>query len=368
MPLYIGLMSGTSMDSVDAALVAIDVGATRLECFIEQAIPNNIQTALKAVTSASRIEEIARLDTELGDLFALAANNLLQAAAVDASSIRAIGSHGQTVLHKPIRGILSSLQIADPNRITQQTGITTVADFRRMDIAHQGQGAPLAPAFHHHLFHDAAPKVIVNIGGFANLTLLPGEPDDTVTGFDSGPGNVLMDAWIERHCQQAFDKDGAWAETGRVQEPLLRSLLNDPYFQQPPPKSTGRDYFHLSWLEQKLDQSYAPEDIQATLLALTVESIAIAAESQAHSTTTMYVCGGGAYNLALMGGLKQRLGEWDVADTSAIGLAPNAVEAACFAWLAHQRLEGQPSRLARVTGADSDCILGAVYAAQSDRK
>ena len=248
----------------------------------------------------------------------------------------------------------------------KKTGIATVADFRRMDIAHQGQGAPLAPAFHHHLFSDGLPKVIVNIGGFANLTLLATDANDSLTGFDSGPGNVLMDAWVERHCQQAFDKDGAWAATGRVQEPLLRRLLNDPYFQQPPPKSTGRDYFHLSWLEQKLDQSHAPEDIQATLLALTVESIATAAESHAHSTTTMYVCGGGAYNLALMRGLKQRLGEWDVTDTSALGLPPNAVEAACFAWLAHQRLAGKPCKLTNVTGADKDCILGAVYAAQSD--
>ncbi|MBM2830071.1 MAG: hypothetical protein HW411_861 [Gammaproteobacteria bacterium] len=358
------------MDAIDGALVHFPDNNFKLIDYQQYPIPENIRTALKEFSGETTIDQISRLDVRLGRLFGETALLLLKKNNIEHNDIKAIGSHGQTILHRPETPEPYSLQIADPNIIAHMTGIKTVSDFRRMDIAAGGQGAPLAPIFHSYLFHhQTTDRVILNIGGMANITVLPAmDKNHPVLGFDTGPGNVLLDAWIRRHTGREFDKDGRWAATGKVNNDLLNSLLDDEYFKMPPPKSTGRDYFNMKWLEHKLEcakQSLSPQDIQATLLKLTVTSIISAIERYAKTAREIYVCGGGVHNLEFMKCLSQQLADCIVKTTEESGINPDAVEAMTFAWLAKCRLEGLPGNLPSVTGAKLPCVLGAIYSASN---
>ena len=358
------------MDAIDGALVHFSDNNFKLIDYQQYPIPENIRTALKEFSGETTIDQLSRLDVRLGRLFGETALLLLKKNNIEHNDIKAIGSHGQTILHRPETPEPYSLQIADPNIIAHMTGIKTVSDFRRMDIAAGGQGAPLAPIFHSYLFHhQTTDRVILNIGGMANITVLPAmDKNHPVLGFDTGPGNVLLDAWIRRHTGREFDKDGRWAATGKVNNDLLNSLLDDEYFKMPPPKSTGRDYFNMKWLEHKLEcakQSLSPQDIQATLLKLTVTSIISAIERYAKTAREIYVCGGGVHNLEFMKCLSQQLADCIVKTTEESGINPDAVEAMTFAWLAKCRLEGLPGNLPSVTGAKLPCVLGAIYSASN---
>lgn len=359
-PLYLGLISGTSADGIDAALVRF---APRLEILAAQtfAYPDALRTGILALArqnAAISLESYGRLDAEIGARFADAALSLLHGAGIAPNDVTAIGSHGQTVCHQPRGPNPFSLQIGDPNVITARTGIATVADFRRADMAAGGQGAPLLPALHAAVFADpAVPRAILNLGGIANVTLLiPGQP---VLGFDTGPANCLMDAWSQRVRGTPRDEGGAWARGGRVDPALLARLLDDPYFAAPPPKSTGREHFNLEWLDARLRDGLAPVDVQATLLQLSARSIA--GVMHASGVRELYACGGGVHNDALMETLRDALPKVRVDTTAALGLDPDFVEAVGFAWLARARLEGHPGNLPAVTGAREPRVLGGVY-------
>jgi anhydro-N-acetylmuramic acid kinase len=363
----IGLMSGTSMDAVDAALCTIDDGRfTGVEAVASERYPAALRARLLELQSSPgttvNLRELAGLDHSVALAFAAAAQRVIDDAHVSAADVAVIGAHGQTVFHDPT-GARSSLQLGDPNLIAAHTGITVAADFRRADIARGGQGAPLVPAFHQHCFGASAPCAILNIGGIANLTLLRAGGD--IGGFDTGPGNALMDAWIERHRGQAFDRDGAWAAGGRVDASLLRACLADPYFGRAPPKSTGRDQFNLDWLERSAPRiaALAPEDVQRTLCALTAESVARALQSQAADLRRVFVCGGGARNSLLMQALRDALPDHAIDTTAGLGLNVEVVEAAAFAWLGWCRLQARPGNLPSVTGARAPAVLGGLYLA-----
>jgi len=368
---YIGLMSGTSVDGIDAALVAIDA-ATRFELIAthRHPIPPETRRRLQALMQpgADELSRAAALDIELAELFAQAATCVREQAKLGLRDIRAIGSHGQTIRHAPDASPPFSLQLGNASVIAETTGITTVADFRARDIAAGGQGAPLVPAFHQWLFQKTGThRAIVNIGGIANFTYLPADAAQPVLGFDTGPGNTLLDRWIEKHQGLAYDQDGRWAAGGKPSAALLTVLLADPYFARRPPKSTGRDYFHLAWLERHLQQAggkLAPQDVQATLVELTALTLAQAL-ARLPRLDEVYLCGGGAHNTALTAALKQHLGDLPLATTETLGLAPDWVEAAAFAWLAHQTLEGLPGNLPSVTGAKRAVILGGIYPGSS---
>lgn len=370
--LYIGLMSGTSLDSIDAALLRFESGRCELQATHSEPIHADLRSAIAALNQPGgddELERTGRLDRELGKLFATAANTLLASVDVDASAIRAIGSHGQTLRHRPSGANLDAnhaftLQIGDPATIAELTGITTVADFRRRDLAAGGQGAPLAPAFHAAAFHHPTrSRAIVNIGGMANVTLLPSEGD--ISGFDTGPGNILMDAWCQLHRQRPYDSNGSWAASGMPDRELLAALLRHSYFSLAPPKSTGRETFNLHWVQTQVAaarQPLAPVDVQASLLELSARSIAAAIENAGH-VAEVYCCGGGAYNRALMQRLETLLHPRPLANTAYLGLAPEWVEAAAFAWLAQRTLTGLDGNAPSVTGARGPRILGAVYQA-----
>nr|MCH9673000.1 anhydro-N-acetylmuramic acid kinase [Gammaproteobacteria bacterium] len=286
-------------------------------------------------------------------------------AKVSRERVVAIGSHGQTIRHRPNANPRFTMQIGDPNIITERTGVTTVADFRRRDVAAGGQGAPLVPAFHDWLFRSASvDRAVVNIGGIANVTILDSTRSTTVLGFDTGPGNGLMDSWVAKHHDRRFDEGGTWASTGRVNQALLERLLGDPYFEAPPPKSTGREDFNLEWLERRAGailSNVAASDVQATLCALTAQSIADSITDVAPSTTELFVCGGGTHNLTLMSALRERCEARSVAPTHTLGLDPDWVEAVAFAWLAKQTLSRAPGNMASVTGAHGPRVLGGIY-------
>jgi len=353
------------MDAIDAALVKFDSKAN-LKLYREYPIDNSLRHQVRLVNEKSDLGHIADLDHELGHLFAKAVNDLLIDAGVNSYEVSAIGSHGQTVLHKPDTTHKTSIQIADPNIICAETGITTVADFRRMDMAHGGQGAPLASAFHQYQFQqENSSIVILNIGGIANITLLS-KDNSKVIGFDTGPGNGLLDDWIQKNKDEEYDKDSAWAKTGKVNNDLLEQLLDDNYFSLTAPKSTGREYFNLSWLNENLSKrnlDLAPEDIQATLLQLSVITICNAIKEVASSYSEVLLCGGGAYNPAFLEAIQDLLPNIKVATTSDYGLTPDCIEAVTFAWLAKQRIENKPANLPDVTGANKTVLLGGVYTA-----
>jgi len=366
--LYIGLMSGTSMDGIDAALVCIDTGRCEVLATYSHAYAEALQGSLIAAARTPEklhVDEFGRLDGLVGEHFRDAALTLLSQAKVPATAVRAIGSHGQTVRHLPDAVPAISLQIGDPNIIAAGTGITTVADFRRADIALGGQGAPLAPAFHAWLFASAeVTRVVLNLGGMANLTVLPGS-DAAVRGFDTGPGNRVMDAWIRRHQDLPFDQDGHWAATAKPHEALVERLLADPYFALPPPKSTGFEHFNLQWLDAHLaDFDLSAATVQASLLELTVRSVAADIEAHAADAKEIAVCGGGVRNGTLMDALSTRLAPRSVRSTTHLGVDPEWVEAAAFAWLASRTLNGQPGNLPSVTGAQRPAVLGAIYPAR----
>lgn len=360
---YIGLMSGTSMDAIDCALVSFENDKTELIFYSQYPLDNDIKKRVRSVNAKVDVDVVNQLDIQLGHLFAQATNTLLEQAGIEPGKITAIGSHGQTVLHEPDTPQPFSLQIANPGIIANETGILTVADFRNMDIAAGGQGAPLAPAFHEFQFRSTDKnRVVLNIGGIANITILPSDKYIDVTGFDTGPGNTLMDSWARKHLNTEMDKDGAWANSGQTNKELLGEMLNDHYFTKPPPKSTGIEYFNLEWV-YKFINNLKPEDIQATLLALTVETIAGAIEKYAPGTDEVLVCGGGAHNIMTMQALRNQLPDCDIVLTSEYGLDPDCIEAVTFAWLAKRRIENKPGNLPSVTGASKPVLLGTLYEA-----
>lgn len=363
--LYVGLMSGTSADAIDVALCSF---ASRpqlvdtLTCPWPQALRQRMLSVAQG-TSTLDLDDWGRLDTIVGEHFADAVSALLKQSGTHAASVRAIGVHGQTMRHRPDGPHAFTLQAGNPWVIAERTGIDTVADFRRADVAAGGQGAPLMPAFHAQVLAAAgATRVVLNLGGIANLTLLGA--DGQVSGFDTGPANGLMDAWCLRHHGEAFDRDGALARSGKCDDDLLAQLLADGYFSRPPPKSTGREHFHLAWLDAhpRAGQLLAA-DVQATLLALTVRSITDAVHEHAAAASAVLVCGGGVHNSALMDALAQALAPRPVRSTAELGVDPDYIEAMGFAWLARQRLLEAPGNLPAVTGACGPRLLGTLHVA-----
>ena len=356
-------MSGTSMDAVDVAVVEFVGDSCKLIHYQQFSIPDPLKSALKAVGPGTPISQVMDLDASVGALFALCATEVIQVCGLDIADIGVIGSHGQTLLHFPLAPARNSLQIGDANRIAWATQNRTVSDFRRMDMAAGGQGAPLAPAFHSWRFRASGlTRVVINIGGIANISVLPRQGENAVFGFDTGPGNTLLDQWIQRHQGKPWDPGGAWAATGTSNAELLAALEAEPFFAQLPPKSTGRDFFNLEWLEKQgraLINNLAPANVQATLLELTARSIANA--MQAQHCDEAYVCGGGAHNARLMARLSELLAPVKVGSTADLGIPPNAVEAMMIAWLAWCRVAGVPANLPSVTGAKEPVVLGAIY-------
>lgn len=363
MALYIGVMSGTSLDGLDIAL--IEQGeTTRLIATHYTPMPDELRAALLALC-ASGPDEIARAalaENKWVQLAAAAIAEILREHHLQPGQIAAIGSHGQTVRHEPAKGF--TVQIGNPALLAELTGITVVGDFRRRDVAAGGQGAPLVPAFHEALFKACGERLaVLNLGGFSNLSLI--EDERPVSGFDCGPGNVLLDAWIDRKRGAAYDVNGNWAASGIVNKALLTELLSDPFFAGTGPKSTGREVFNLQWLDNHLAKlpPLADEDVQATLLELTVHTVVQSLLNAQPGTTQLMVCGGGAHNQAMMGRLAVLLPGAKVASTAAAGVDPDWVEAMAFAWLAHCCLEGIAGNRPSVTGARGLRVLGAIYPA-----
>ena len=361
--LYIGLMSGTSIDGIDAGLVDFSNHEIRVIAFHYQPFSAELRHKVHQLSQPDQailLEDYGAMDSELGELFAEATLTLLEKARIKASKIRAIGSHGQTIYHAPNGNRGFSLQIGDPNRIAEITGITTISDFRRRDIAVGGQGAPLVPAFHQAAFSDPAhTTTILNIGGIANITILRNQK---VFGFDTGPGNTLMDYWCQHSLDQCYDTNGNWASKGETNTELLTHLLDDVYFRQAPPKSTGKEYFSPAWLNRKISPFMAskPEDIQATLCQFSVETISDAILEHAADSKHVLVCGGGIHNRQLIAMLQKRL-PMPVISTADFGIDPDHVEAIAFAWLAKQTTHRKPGNLCSVTGAKTPVVLGGIY-------
>jgi len=359
-------MSGTSIDSIDAALVTFNNDLPELSGYHSEPIPTDTKIRLHDLCMMGEnapLHEVNQLDVLTGHLFTKAVNNLLGLHHLSPKQITAIGSHGQTIFHNPDSKTPSSTQIADPNIIAENTGITTVADFRRRDIAAGGQGAPLVPAFHQAVFQQPGEdRVIVNIGGIANITILPANKDAAISGFDTGPGNTLLDQWIKRQQGKNMDKDAEFARLGTIDKDLLQRLLNDPYFSRPAPKSTGREYFNMMWLEQFINNTQTrPEDIQASLCALTATTILQCIESHAPGSQRLIVCGGGAHNPVIMQALVDNPFNIKVSSSLEYGIDPDHVEAIAFAWMARQTLHHRHSSIASVTGARVNTILGGIY-------
>ena len=359
--LYVGLMSGTSLDGVDAVLLDLGKPGALLGT---QFVPysKTIKSALLALHEPGKgeLDRAALIGVELSKLYARTVNRLLNKLGISAKSVRAIGCHGQTVRHRPESGY--TVQLGNPAWLAERTGVTVVADFRSRDIAAGGQGAPLVPGFHSAWFRSPRRhRVIVNVGGMANLTDLP--RSGPVTGFDTGPGNVLLDAWTLRHFDRDFDRSGRIAARGEPVARLLKVLLADPYFRKPPPKSTGRDRFNLGWLRRYGTGRLDPKDVQATLAELTARSIGNAVEGYCAGAEELYLCGGGARNVDLVSRIRRAMPGIVVASTELLGIHPDWVEAAAFAWLAQRALQQEPGSIPRVTGADAERVLGAIYPA-----
>lgn len=364
--LYIGLISGTSADGIDAALVRFENERPALVAGLTYPWEEHLRRLILAVAQDEErldLDRYGHLDVAVGLAFADAAQAVMRKAGVAAADVTAIGSHGQTIRHRPTGEHPFTLQIGDASVIAERTRVDTVADFRRADVAAGGQGAPLVPAFHATVLRPSSgSRVVLNLGGIANVTRL--DATGMVTGFDTGPANGLMDAWCLRHRGEPFDRDGRFAAAGQVDDRLLAELLDDAYFALPPPKSTGREHFHLRWLDMHSRVAdVAPEDVQATLLALSVVSVADAIENHASDAADVIACGGGVHNGALMDGLAARLQGRPLMVSTAFGIDPDMMEAMAFAWLAYRRLRGEPGNLAAVTGASGPRLLGAVYAA-----
>lgn len=359
---FIGLMSGTSLDGVDAVLAEFGTGMPRVVAHLHLPFTPALKAELMALNHPGNDElrRAARAANALSGAYSTITQSLLAQCSMKPAQITALGCHGQTVRHQPSDGY--TVQLVNGSLLAENSGITTVCDFRSRDVAAGGQGAPLVPAFHSAVF--ASPtrhRVIVNIGGISNLTNLP--CSGFVSGFDCGPGNILLDAWAQKHLGQPFDQDGAWARTGKSLPALLARLAADEYFRKIPPKSTGREDFNLAWLEQKTDGTEAPADVQATLLDLTAGGIADAIEKFCAGATEVYLCGGGARNTALVDLLSSRLAPRQVAPTAVLGVNSEHVEALAFAWLAQRAVNAQTGNVPAVTGARGARILGAIYRA-----
>ena len=368
--LYVGLMSGTSLDGVDVAIVDFTQSPPQLHFCSTTAYSDSVRDRLLALcrSQTTSLDELYSLDAELGEIYAEVVNAALKKAGIPPQQIVAIGCHGQTIRHSPDSAVPYTAQIGDPNRIAVRTGIDTVADFRRKDIALGGQAAPLAPAFHRFLFRSSKEnRAVINIGGISNISYLPADPGAPILGFDTGPGNTLLDYWTDQHRNTAFDEGGAWASTGAVNHELLARMLDDePYFHQAAPKSTGTEYFNPDWLMNFLNsaasKSLAPADVQTTLVELTVRTIAEALIELPSGIQNCYLCGGGAHNLYLMERLALALPECTVNTTANLGLDPDFVEASAFAWLARERVNLRAGNIPEVTRAQQTTILGGIYA------
>ena len=378
--LYLGLMSGTSLDGVDAVLVEISVPAHEAACetcrpriihAVALPYPPDLKVAVLAVCrdQAAPLRTLGRIDVELARWYACAVQQLLSEAGVAPASVRAIGSHGQTVHHEPGGDAPFTMQLGDPNLLAVRTGITVVADFRRRDLALGGQGAPLAPGFHDAVFrHPTRCRVVLNCGGIANISMLA--PGRECIGYDTGPANILLDAWVQARTGLPFDDSGKWAMQGRVHRPLLERMRADPYFALPPPKSTGREHFNLAWIESQLaatgaagpGTSLPDADVQRTLLELSATTVADAIARHADSGDLL-VAGGGAYNTALLARLRALCPGWVVDTTASQGIPPEHVEATAFAVFARRTLHGLTGNLPSVTGASRPCVLGGIYPA-----
>lgn len=361
---YIGIMSGTSLDGVDAVLVDFSGRTFTLlhTCFIPYVQPFRLELLRLNQSGENELHRSAVLSNQLSELYSEAVNRLLEKSGITSQEIVAIGCHGQTIRHCPQPENGYSIQLVNGALLAELTGITVVTDFRNRDIAAGGQGAPLVPAFHHEMFaHRDIHRLIINIGGIANITSLP--VSDRVSGFDCGPGNMLMDAWCLKHTSMAYDRNGEWAASGKVIDYLLDALLKFPYFSQLPPKSTGREMFDLNWLYPYLTGTEVAQDIQSTLLHLTVQTIANAVGDCCSDTCEVYLCGGGAHNSTLVAELQQALSDRKVSRTDELGIGVDWVEACAFAWLARQSMERAPGNLPAVTGAVGSRVLGAIYPA-----
>lgn len=367
---YVGVLSGTSIDGLSLCLVDLSQPAPLLIHALCLPFPGPLQTQLRSLASGGEDNELHRCalaEGALGEFISESVLKLLNEAGTTPAQVRAIGSHGQTIRHSPPgRETLGySVQIGDPNRIAERTGITVVADFRRRDMAAGGQGAPLVPAFHAAVFSSQGEtRAVLNLGGIANLTLLP--RGGVVSGFDTGPANTLLDRWCERHTGRAFDASGAWAREGKIDVPLLERLLNDAYFSHPAPKSTGPEYFNLHWLQERGGEQVdglPAQDVQATLTALSALSVANALQQAQPGTQRLLACGGGVLNTFLMEILQEKLPGITLETTDAHGVPAPWVEALAFAWLAQQTLNGRPGNLPAVTGAARPVVLGGIYPA-----
>ena len=361
--LYLGMLSGTSIDGIDAVLAEIGEDECRIVAAKTTPFPPALLARLQNLIETPRtsLRDLGALDVAVGRVVAECALELITAAGFKPSDVAAIGSHGQTVYHDPHGGEPFSLQLGDPNTIAARTGITTVADFRRLDIALGGQGAPLAPALHAWRFgHRSEQRAVVNIGGIANITVLA--PGRDVRGFDTGPGNTLLDLWIRRCKGQPFDRDGSWAASGNVNDRLLNACLAEPFFGAPAPKSTGRELFNLAWLERRLEHAgkLSDVDVQSTLAEVTAATIAAAIHIELPACTEVIVCGGGAHNDDLMNRLRRITGA-RVTTTESYGVGPDWIEGVLFAWLARARIRALPGNIPTVTGARRPAVLGSVY-------
>ncbi|MEM9102009.1 MAG: anhydro-N-acetylmuramic acid kinase [Pseudomonadota bacterium] len=364
---FLGLISGTSADGIDC--VTAEVGKNIFQQTSHLTVPYSHdlrQSIIEICTPSSspEIDAMGVLDIEIGHAFADAALQCLERAEIDPQHILAIGSHGQTIRHRPQASWPFTLQIGNPDIIALKTGIPTIAQFRAKDMALGGEGAPLVPAFHRHVFtHHTRRRIIINIGGIANVSVL--DPiDGLIAGFDCGPGNTLLDQWIYKCKDLPYDENGQWASESTVNTTLLQQLLDDPYFELEGPRSTGREYFDLQWLSnrsKKFIEKCDPGEVQSTLLALTVESIVSSIQNFLSSTSEIFICGGGAHNDFMMQALKSRLAPVSVESTEILGMNPDCVEACAFAWLAYRRIHNLPGNEPRVTGASRHTVLGAIY-------
>lgn len=364
---YIGIMSGTSLDAVDVVIASFTPDL-RIEASLALDFPDSLRDAVRHLCQPgnNEIDRMGEVSYQLAEVYARTVNRLLGQSGLKNDDITAIGCHGQTIRHRPDDAFPFSLQIGSPAQLAHLTGIPVIADFRSADIAAGGQGAPLVPAFHNSVFrHRTKNRVILNLGGMANITILPANADEDVRGYDTGPGNVLLDEWIRDRQGLSCDRDGAWAAEGQVLPGLLESWQKEAFFQQPPPKSTGREQFSLDWLNKSIDllnPKPAGVDVQASLAELTAWSVADMIKQESMQVDELYVCGGGVHNSHLLTRLQQCLGKnIPIHSTAELGLDPDYVEAACFAWLAQERWHQRPANLPAVTGATRPVILGALY-------
>jgi len=363
---FIGVLSGTSMDAVDTILADFSQNPPALICTHSEPLPDTLHRNIMILCENNPVSLriLGETDIYIGRVFAAAVTNLLIKAGVSPEQITAIGSHGQTVQHQPDAEPPFTLQLGDPNTIAELTGITTVADFRRKDVAAGGQGAPLTPVFHQAFFAcKDNQRVVLNMGGIANISILDHAGSSGLKGFDTGPANVLMDSWIHLHKGLRFDADGDWAAQGSVSQTLLTTMLEEPYLRTLPPKSTGRELFNLSWLKRKLEKipGLSAVDVQATLLEYTAQTVCTSILQAAPDCSEVIVCGGGTHNGALMNRLQEILNKTTIISSDSVGLAADWVEAMAFAWMAEQTMKKQAIDCSGVTGARHACILGGIY-------